>query len=51
MISRDEVPAVLAAFLLAHPDCPDAVEFTRLADTLVCFCEVCGDLRTYVITH
>ena len=49
-ITRGEVPLAYIAFLLAHSTCEDAVKFAREGVSLVCWCELCEDLRTYEVT-
>ena len=49
-IAEGEVPLACAAFLMAHEGCGEDVELARLADTLVCYCRLCNDLRTFVVT-
>lgn len=49
-ITRGEVPIVCVAFLMAHSTCEDAVKFAREGVSLVCWCELCEDLRTYEVT-
>ncbi len=46
-ISEEEVEGACAAFVIAHPDCSDAVEFGRLADNLVCYCALHDETLTY----
>lgn len=49
-ITEEEVPLACAAFVMAHEGCGEDVELAKLADTLVCYCDLCNDLRTFVIT-
>jgi hypothetical protein len=46
-ISEEEVKGACAAFVIAHPDCGDDVEFGRLADNLVCHCALHEETLTY----
>ena len=40
----------MAAFLMAHQDCPEQmVEFYRGEWSLVCWCRWCSDLKTYEV--
>ncbi len=48
-ITKGEVPLACAAFLVAHEGCGEDVELAELADTLVCYCDRCNDLRTFVV--
>lgn len=49
-ITEDQVDGAMAAFLVAHEDCGEAVEFGRLADNLVCFCALHDETLTYQVT-
>ncbi len=49
-ITEEEVLLACAAFLMAHEGCGEDVELAKLADTLVCYCDRCNDLRTFVVT-
>ena len=35
---------------MAHEGCGEDVELAKLADTLLCYCDCCNDLRTFVVT-
>ena len=48
-IKEDEVALACAAFLMAHPECENAVEFTRGEGTLLCWCGRCDDLRSFEV--
>jgi hypothetical protein len=49
-ITEEEVPLACAAFLIAHEGCGEEVELAKLSDTLVCYCDLCNDLRTFLIS-
>lgn len=49
-ITEGEVPLACAAFLMAHIGCGEDVELAKLADTLLCYCNRCNDLRTFFVT-
>ncbi|MDP9456789.1 MAG: hypothetical protein M3Q60_13670 [Actinomycetota bacterium] len=44
------MPLACAAFLMVHEGHDEDVELAKLADTLVCYCDLCNDLRTFVVT-
>jgi hypothetical protein len=46
-ITGDEVEGACAAFLIAHEGCGGAVEFGKLADTLICHCAIHDETLTY----
>ncbi len=48
-ITNDEVPLACVAFLMAHSECDEAVSFSREGQSLVCWCGLCRDLRTYEV--
>jgi hypothetical protein len=48
-ISEEEVDGAIAAFVMAHEGCGEAVEFGRLADNLVCYCASHDETVTYVV--
>lgn len=49
-INAHEVPLACVAFAMAHEGCGEDVELAKLADTLLCYCDCCNDLRTFVVT-
>lgn len=49
-IPEEEVEVRMAAFLIAHDDCPpQLVELQRGEWSLVCWCRWCSDLKTYEV--
>lgn len=48
-IIEDEAVGAAAAFIMAHPNCASAVDIERVDWLLVCWCEYCRDIRTYLI--
>ncbi len=48
-IEEDQVVLAFVAFLMAHPACEEAVKLTREGSSVVCWCELCEDLRTYQV--
>lgn len=51
VITRDESYAAAAVFCFVHRDCGEAVFIGGGESSLVCRCERCGDMRTYVIAE
>ncbi len=49
LIEEDHVDLSAAAFLMMHPACGEAVQISREGQSLVCWCELCRDLRTYQV--
>lgn len=49
-ITEEEVCLACAAFLIAHEGCGEDVELAKLADILVCYCDLCNDMRTFCVT-
>ncbi len=50
-IKEEDAELASLAFLLAHPSCGDSVEIQRGPWALVCWCEVCKDLRTFELVR
>lgn len=48
-ITEEEVPLACAAFLMAHEGCAEDVELAELTNTIVCYCDRCDDLLTFVV--
>lgn len=48
-IQEDQVDLAAVAFLMAHPVCDEAVQISREGRSLVCWCGLCRDLRTYQV--
>jgi hypothetical protein len=49
-ITEEAVYLACAAFLIAHEGCREGVELAKLADTLVCYCDLCNDMRRFRVT-
>jgi hypothetical protein len=48
VISMEHVEGAMAAFLIAHEDCPpELVELHRGEWSVVCWCRWCSDLKTF----
>lgn len=49
-ITEEEVCLACAAFLITHEGCGQDVKLAKLADTVVCYCDLCNDTRIFWVT-